>query len=241
MRAVRGLRSSFCGFVVSLARLPRGISISRLAPGLVVFLGMSVCLAAPDAGAKARGNFNFYSHGAHAGLSSARAHTETYQRYLQDTHGVAIPAHAERLDALPPTPVSIERPAEAKVAAAAPVAARVERPAAEGGVSPEIAREASDAIADDIERVQRHVSRMLKSADALGDDAVASDLHAVEKQLAIARRAHATLHAHHAEETIAPATAMELAQRVNDALRSAHAIQDRVVRRVGDRADAEGR
>lgn len=238
MNALRRLRSSFRGMVVSFGG--SSVGVSRLVPLLLALFWMSACLAAPDAGAKARGSFNFYSHGAHAGLSSARAHTETYQRYLQDTHGVAVPAHAERFDSLPPTPVSIERPAPATVAAA-PSAARVERAVADGGVSPEVAREASDAIADDIERVQRHVARMLKSADSLGDEAVAADLQAVEKQLAIARRAHATLHAHHAEETISPSTAMELAQRVNDALRSAHAIQDRVVRRVGDGDDAAGR
>ncbi|NCA11050.1 hypothetical protein EBR56_04455, partial [bacterium] len=102
-----------------------------------------------------------------------------------------------------------------------------------GAVDPEIAREAGDAIADDIERIQRHVNRMQAQAKASGDTAALAKLADVDKQLGIARRSHAALHEHHAEETIAPATAMSLAQKVNDALRAAHAEHDEVVARLG--------
>lgn len=216
------------------------MTFPRIALFLVVLLGAAVCRAAPDAGAKARGEFNFYSHGAHAGLSSARSHTETYQRYLRDTHGIAVPAHAERIDTLPRTAVMVERPVDAPVVAGPATVDRDGPQAPAPVVAPAIAREASDVIADDIERVQRHVTRMLATVDALGDETVGEDLHGVEKQLAIARRAHAALHAHHASETISPSEAMALAQRVNDALRSAHAVQDRIVRRIGA-AEDDGR
>jgi hypothetical protein len=172
----------------------------------------TVGLAAPDAGAKARGDYNFYGHSAHHAFSSAQAHVETYQRYLNETHAVPLPA------------------AVAAPAALGAPAAQVTEP---GAVDPEIAREASDAIADDIERIQRHVNRMQAQAKASGDTAALAKLADVDKQLGIARRSHAALHEHHAEETIAPATAMSLAQKVNDALRAAHAEHDEVVARLG--------
>jgi hypothetical protein len=171
-----------------------------------------VAVAAPDAGAKARGDYNFYGHSAHTTFSSARGHVETYQRYLSDTHGIALPTG--------------DVPAASLAAPAAQIAAH-------GAVDPEIAREASDAIADDIERIQRHVTRMQARAKSLGNADALAKLADVEKQLGIARRGHAALHEHHAGESIAPATAMELARKVNAALRTAHAEHDEVLVRLG--------
>jgi hypothetical protein len=182
----------------------------------------AVGLAAPDAGAKARGDYNFYGHSAHHAFSSAEAHVGTYQRYLSETHGVPLPAAATA--------------AGAPGAAVGPSAAPAEQVATMGAVDPEIAREASDAIADDIERIQRHVNRMRAQAKSSGDSAALAKLADVDKQLGIARRSHAALHEHHAEEAIAPATAMSLAQKVNDALRAAHAEHDEVVARLGTSA-----
>ena len=170
----------------------------------------AVGLAAPDAGAKARGDYNFYGHSAHHAFSSAQANVGTYQRYLNETHGVPLP------------PATAAEPA-------APAAQVTEL----GAVDPEIAREASDAIAADIERIQRHVNRMRAQAKSSGDTAALVKLADVDKQLGIARRSHAALHEHHAEDAIAPATAMSLAQKVNDALRAAHAEHDEVVARLG--------
>jgi hypothetical protein len=169
----------------------------------------SVGWAAPDAGAKARGEYNFYGHSAHHSFSSARANTETYQRYINETHGVPFPT----------APVTAADPAS--------------QTAAQGAVDPEIAREAGDAIADDIERIQRHVNRMRASAKSTGDTAALAKLDDVDKQLGVARRSHAALHEHHAGETIAPATAMSLAQKVNDSLRAAHREHDEVLKQLG--------
>jgi hypothetical protein len=168
--------------------------------------------AAPDAGAKARGDYSFYGHSAHTTFSSARGHVEAYQAYLGQTHGVAVP------------PVGTPAPA---------LAAPDVQIATHGAVDPEIAREASDAIADDIERIQRHVTRMKSRAKSVGDTDAIAMLDDVEKQLAVARRGHAALHEHHAGDSIAPATAMSLAQKVNEALRAAHAEHDEVMRRLG--------
>lgn len=52
------------------------------------------------------------------------------------------------------------------------------------------------------------------------------------------RRAHAGLHEHHAAESIAPAEAMKLAQKVNESLRAAHAEHDDVMRRINTPAAA---
>lgn len=182
----------------------------------VITAAAAVGLAAPDAGAKARGDYNFYGHSAHHAFSSAQANVGTYQRYLNETHGVPLP------------PAAVAAPA----ALAAPAAQVVEL----GAVDPEIAREASDAIAVDIERIQRHVNRMRAQAKSSGDSAALAKLADVDKQLGIARRSHAALHEHHAEDAIAPATAMSLAQKVNDALRAAHAEHDEVVARLGQPA-----
>lgn len=182
---------------------------------LLILATCPVAVAAPDAGAKARGDYNFYGHSAHTTFSSARGHVETYQRYLSDTHGIPLPTG--------------DVPAAAIAAPAAQIAAH-------GAVDPEIAREASDAIADDIERIQRHVTRMQARAKGLGNADALAKLADVEKQLGIARRGHAALHEHHAGESIAPATAMELARRVNDALRTAHKEHDEVLTRLGGEA-----
>ena len=105
----------------------------------------------------------------------------------------------------------------------------------------EVAREASDAIADDIERVQRHFTRMRSIATTLKDETSLGILEAADARLADARRAHAALHDHHAAESIAPDRAMDLAQRVNDALRAAHAAYDGLARRLGNDEPGERR
>ena len=170
--------------------------------------------AAPDADAKARGQFNFYGSSVHNSFSSARGHVDTYQRYLSHTHGVPMPAAAPAGEATPP-------------------ADHATQIATHGAVDADIAREASDAIADDIERIQRHVSRMQADARSRGDEKTLAELADVDKQLGVARRGHAALHQHHAGETIAPATAMDLAHKVNAALRAAHAEHDEVMKRLG--------
>jgi hypothetical protein len=195
----------------------------------------------PDAGSKARGDYNFFGHSAHTAFSSARGHVESYQRYLSDTHGIAMPAGGTKIVGTPVvgTPVPVVTSAAPTAQPAAPVmqlASPAEQITAQGAVDPEIAREASDAIADDIELIQRHVTRMQARAKNLGDADAIAKLADVEKQLGVARRGHAALHDHHAGESIAPATAMELARKVNEALRTAHAEHDEVLRRLGDSA-----
>jgi hypothetical protein len=215
-----------------------------------VALLIAACLApvavtaAPDAGAKARGSYNFYGNSSHNAFSSARSHVQSYQGYLRDTHGVAIPAHAEALTTLPSSAVVVDSPATsaARVVPSAAVDADVQADVvAHGAVDPEVAREASDAIGDDIERIQRHLKRMRKHAEELGDTEALPILDSIEKNLAVARRGHADLHGHHAEESIAPETAMKLAQKVNDALRAAHADHDKLMRRLHEAGDPAGK
>ena len=199
--------------------LRRSTTAAVIAAVLFVATLAAFGLAAPDAGAKARGNYNFYGSSAHHSFSSARAHVETYQRYLNETHGVPLPTAGGA--------------SAATVAVTAPIVEPAVQIAERGAVDPEIAREASDAIADDIERIQRHVNRMRAQAKSSGDTVALAKLADVDKQLGIARRSHAALHEHHAEEAIAPATAMSLAQKVNDALRAAHAEHDEVLTKLG--------
>ena len=210
----------------------------------VLCLFSAVVSAAPDAGAKARGSYNFYGSSSHNAYSSARSHVESYQGYLRDTHGVAVPAHIQTLTTLPASAVVVVRP-EAVVAretTAVPVTIDVGADiAAHGAVDAEVAREASDAIGDDIERIQRHVKRMLQHAEELGDKEAQSILALIEKNLGVARRGHADLHEHHAEETISPQMAMMLAQKVNDALRAAHADHDKLMKRLHEADEPAGK
>jgi hypothetical protein len=187
----------------------------------------TLAIAAPDAGAKAQGSYNFFGRSAHGSLSSARSNVESYQGYLRDTHGVPVPPHAATGTALPTAPVAVERSASATIISA---------PAAEasphGEVDPQVAREASDAIGDDIEKIQRHVGRMRTHAEKLGNKEALATLDNVDKQLSVARRSHASLHKHHADDVIDPKTAMALAQQVNDALRAAHSEHDKLMKQL---------
>ncbi|NBV46047.1 MAG: hypothetical protein EBR86_10520 [Planctomycetia bacterium] len=217
----------------------------RCAPALVALFCVALAsattgFAAPDAGAKARGDYGFYNRATHNALSSARSHVETYQRYLNDTHGIPLPAHDAPHPALPPAAVAVERPA-APAAAPAPIADHATQIATHGPVDEVVAREASDAIADDIERIQRHVTRMREQATTLDDREALKTLTDIEGKLGVARRGHAALHEHHAGESIAAATAMDLAQKVNDALRAAHAEHDTLMRRLPGKAASPAR
>jgi len=216
----------------------------RVALLIGLCLASIVASAAPDAGAKARGSYNFYGSSSHNAYSSARSHVESYQGYLRDTHGVAVPAHAEAFTTLPAPAVVVERPQAAVARVATPAPATIDAGAeiaAHGVVDAEVAREVSDAIGDDIERIQRHVKRMLQHAEELGDKEALSILASIEKNLGIARRGHADLHEHHAEESIAPKTAMALAQKVNDALRAAHADHDKLMKRLHEAEEPAGK
>ena len=187
-----------------------------LAAAAAFVVGVSIVtagFAAPSAGAKASGQYSFYGSSAHASFSSARSHAGNYQRYLNETHGVPLPA--------------------TESVVAAPAAAATIQIAAHDSVDPKIAREASDAIADDIARIQRHVDRMQEEAQSRGDKESLAELADVERQLGVARRGHAALHELHAEDKISPTTAMDLAQKVNAALRAAHAEHDEVMARLG--------
>ena len=214
----------------------------------VVALVIAICLpaalvsAAPDAGAKARGSYSFYAKSAHNSFSSARSHVEGYQGYLNETHGVAVPAHSTTPAAVPAAAVSVARPSAPAAVSSKPVVVDHEAEiAAHGAVDAEVARDASDALGDDIERIQKHVKRMRTHAEELGDKESIPILDSIEKNLGVARRGHADLHEHHAEEKISPQTAMTLAQKVNDALRAAHADHDKLMQRLHEADEPAGK
>ncbi len=210
----------------------------------VAALVASQAYAAPDAGSKARGSYNFYSHSSHNSFSSARSHVEGYQGYLSETHGVAVPAHSATTATVPAASVSVARPSAPApvVASSKPVVVDHEAEiAAHGAVDAEVARDASDALGDDIERIQKHVKRMRTHAEELGDKEALTILSDIEKNLGVARRGHADLHEHHAEDKIAPKTAMALAQSVNDALRAAHADHDKLMKRLHEAEEPVGK
>ena len=209
---------------------------------VVLSLPSAIVVAAPDAGSKARGSYNFYSHSSHNSFSSARSHVEGYQGYLSETHGVAVPAHSATTATVPAASVSVARPSAPVAVSSKPVVVDHEAEiAAHGAVDAEVARDASDALGDDIERIQKHVKRMRTHAEELGDKEALSILDSIEKNLGVARRGHADLHEHHAEDKIAPKTAMALAQSVNDALRAAHADHDKLMKRLHEADEPAGK
>ena len=116
----------------------------HVAMAIALCLPSALVSAAPDAGAKARGSYSFYGSSSHNSFSSARSHVESYQGYLRDTHGVAVPAHIQTYATLPAPAVIVERPQTpvARVATSAPVAIDVGADiAAHGAVDAEVARE----------------------------------------------------------------------------------------------------
>jgi hypothetical protein len=71
-------------------------SPALVAFALVVCSG-GLCTAAPDAGAKASGEYNFYGHSVHATMQSARAQMTHYGDYLDRVQaaGPAVTVNAE--------------------------------------------------------------------------------------------------------------------------------------------------
>jgi hypothetical protein len=106
----------------------------------------AVAMAVPDAGSKARGDYNFFGHSAHTAFSSARGHVESYQRYLSDTHGIAMPAGGAKIVGTPVvgtpvigTPAPVVTSAAPAAQPAAPVmqlASPAEQITAHGAVDP---------------------------------------------------------------------------------------------------------
>jgi hypothetical protein len=208
---------------------------------LVLSVGLlaAVAIAAPGADAKARGIYNFYASKSHSSFSSARSNVEGYQTYLRDTHGVSVPAQTPTA-----ATVSVGRPSSQAPQAAGSTLSAVDYEAeitTYGAVDPEVAREATDALGDDIERIQRWVKRMRTHAEDTGDKESLAILADIEKNLGVARRGHADLHQHHAEDVIAPKTAMALAQTVNGALRIAHADHDKLMKRLNLHDDSDAK
>ena len=104
-------------------------------------------------------------------------------------------------------------------------------------VNQEIARDAGDAIGNSIDRMRRHLARMRTHARTIGDDKSLAMLDDVERQLTVAKQHHEALHAHHAADTIDPATALRHVEQVNAALEKARVEHDEVMQRLGDRDD----
>lgn len=169
--------------------------VQHVLPVLVLCVGLVATIhAAPNAGAKAHGEYNFYGHSVHSSLHSATAHTDHYARYLD----------------------------------------RVQAAGAEATVNPEIARVAGDTIGMYIDTMRRHVAKMRKHANTIGDTKAVSMLDDVEKNLSEAKAHHVTLHELHAGETIAPTEAKVHVDKVNAALRQAKTEHDEVMQRIGD-------
>ncbi len=78
-------RLRFQTFPGLLAPFFQGALVPRLSCAicLPLFVAvMAIAHAAPDAGSKARGEYNFYGHSVHSSLQSATAHAQHYGTYL---------------------------------------------------------------------------------------------------------------------------------------------------------------
>jgi hypothetical protein len=169
--------------------------VQHVLPGVVLWSALVAAVhAAPDAGAKAHGEYNFYGHSVHSSLHSATAHTDHYARYLD----------------------------------------RVRAAGEEATVNPEIASVAGDTIGTYIDTMRKHLAKMRKHADTLGDTKALAMLDDVEKNLSEAKVHHVALHEVHAGETISPAAAKVHVDKVNAALRRAKTEHDEVMQRIGE-------
>lgn len=159
-----------------------------------------VAFAQPDAGAKARGQFNFYGRGARSAMRGARESTGALREYIRSTQ---------------PAPAQIVREQPGVV------------------VSPQIAQAAADEIGDYITKSEKHLAWMRRQAEARKDVETLASLDSIDRNLAEAKKNHATLCGCCMEDDVDSTAAMACCQKIDDALAKAIADHDALMKRLG--------
>lgn len=177
-----------------------------LATLLVVAVATICCaeaaFAQPDAGAKARGHFNFYGRGARSAMRGARESTSSFREYVRSTQ---------------PGPSQIVREQPGVVI-----------------VSPQIAQAAADEIGDYITKSEKHLAWMRRQAEARKDGETLASLDSIDRNIAEAKKNHATLCGRCMEENVNTTAAMACCQKIDDALAKAISEHDALMKRLSE-------
>lgn len=187
-------------------------------------IALAVCVAlfahlAPaqsGAGAKARGEFNFYGRGARSAMRGARESAQSFQAYVQQTQ---------------PGPPQIVREVPPQVVREVPRQVVV--------VSPRIVQAASDEISDYIHKSERHLAWMRRQAEAGSDKETLASLDSIDRNLAAAKQNHRALCDCCAADTIDPAAALACCQVIDESLAKAISEHDALMKRLGADQPAE--
>lgn len=177
-----------------------------LAAFLVVAVATICCaeaaFAQPNAGAKSRGQFNFYGRGARSAMRGARESTSSFREYVRNTQ---------------PGPSQIVGEQRGVVV-----------------VSPQIAQAAADEIGDYITKSEKHLAWMRRQAEARKDGETLASLDSIDRNLAEAKKNHATLCGCCIDESVNATAAMACCQKIDDALAKAISEHDALMKRLSE-------
>ena len=179
----------------------------------IVALSVSPVVAQPPSDAKARGKFNFYGRGARSAMRGAQESTGSFREYIRGTQSV------------PGSVVSGE------------VVVR-ESPSVVV-ISPQVAQVATDEIGDYITKSERHLAWMRRQAEAGKDKETLASLDSIDRNLAAAKRNHATLCSCCMEDNIDAKAAMACCQTIDEALGKAISEHDALMKRLGEKQPGE--
>lgn len=183
---------------------------------LAVFtLYADAAFAQPDAGAKARGQYNFYGRGARSAMRGARESTGSFRDYIRSTQPESAP-------------IVVAQPGVREG-----VVIR-EQPGAVA-VSPRIVQAATDEIGDYIMKSEKHLTWMRRQAEARKDKDTLASLDSIDRNLAEAKQHHATLCSCCLEDNVDAKAAMACCQTIDDALGKAISEHDSLMKRLGEK------
>jgi hypothetical protein len=182
---------------------------------LCVALSAHSALAQPDAGAKARGEFNFYGRGAGSAMRGARDSARSFREYIR----------AEQ-----PVPTQVVREVPTQVVGEGPQ---------QTVVSPRIAQAAADEIGDYIFKSERHLAWMRRQAESAKDKETLASLDSIDRNLAAAKQNHLTLCSRCAKDNVDPVAAMVCCQTIDDSLAKAISEHDVLMKRLGGNQPAD--
>ncbi len=189
----------------------------------VVFLAAvplfaDMAFAQSDAGAKARGQYNFYGRGARNAIRGARESTGSFREYLRSTQ-----PSAPQVVAQPPIVregvVIREQPGVVVV-------------------SPRIVQAATDEIGDYITKSEKHLAWMRRQAEAAKDKETLASLDSIDRNLAAAKLNHATLCSCCLQDSFDAKAAMDCCQTIDESLDKAIAEHDALMKKLGEKQPA---
>jgi hypothetical protein len=106
-------------------------------------------------------------------------------------------------------------------------------------VSPRIVQAAADEIGDYIAKSERHLAWMRRQAEARKDTETLASLDNIDRNLAAAKRNHATLCGCCVEDRIDATTAMACCQKIDDDLAKAISEHDALMKRLAEKQPGE--